>query len=610
MAAPSAPKTLMFAVIAVGAGLVAAVLSGLYLSARERQIAESMKRPDEQLVLAVTAKQSLPKGLRIKADMFNVESLPARYVHANAIAPKDFGAYEGHFLIETLPAGRPLLTNFLDRTFPVDFSDLVKQGRRGMTITVDEVNSIGGHIRAGNIVDLYVNIAAAAVGLQAEAQAQPTMATDGSPVPGDLQPTGASGPTDFILPVLQGVRVLATGEATYDETLDELMRPQRNPGRRFTNLTLDVSPQEGALLAAALDKGDPIALLRNRQDKGFAEFSTVTTFDLIQNAVTMQQQAAMREAAAKAGATVDANGNWVMADGTVIKKEDVVVGADGTVMTRGGKVLAAAGLKLNEKGEYVDASGRVIAAGDVVVNPDGTVTTKQELMAKAGYTVNENGDYVDASGRVIPKDDVVVNADGTVTTKQALMAQAGYTVNANGDYVDANGNVIPKDSIKVLANGSVVAADGTVLAGPKVTTTKDGFLVAADGTVMTADGKVVAGARVNEKGEVVTADGTVLSDPNLQIAADGTVRDSSGRVVDGVTLGGGAATLVAASGAAPAAGAPATGGAATQFDRMAETFLETEGGPAAAAGRRGIDLIVGGKGKDGVAPVSELPVLQ
>ncbi|MBZ0172550.1 MAG: Flp pilus assembly protein CpaB, partial [Phycisphaerales bacterium] len=440
MATANGTKTIVFLVAAVIFGVLAAVLSGWYLTSKKNALLASIAGPEsEQMVRVIAPKQDLPKGLRLKSTYFNVDSMPAQYVHPNAVRPEDFKSLvDGRFLTEPLPAGKPLLTNFVDDSFPIDFSDLVKLGRRAITVTVDEVSSIGGHIRPGNFVDIFVIIASSAVGLDTPAAA------------GAQQVAEQKGPSQFIVPVLQNVRVLATGEAAYDETLDELYRPQPSSGRRYTNLTLDVSPEEAALVATAVDTGDPVALLRNRQDKSFAGFTTVSAFDLVANAARMQQEAALREAAAASGAVINENGDWVMPDGTVVKKEDIVVGANGTVMTRGGKVLGAKGLRMNEDGQYIDENGQVVNPDDIVVQPDGTITTKAALMAKAGYTVNENGDFV-----------------------------------------DANGNVIKKEDVKVLANGTVMAADGTVISGPKVTRTKDGFLVDENGNVMAADGTVL-----------------------------------------------------------------------------------------------------------------------
>ena len=578
MASASGTKTGLIFILSVGFGIAAAVLSVLYLKNREAAIVSKLAGEKTEMVGVVVAKQDLHKGQKINTGDFAVREIPSTYVHSNAISGSEFGNYVGRFLVDDLNRGKPLLTSFINDTFPVDFSDLVKKGRRAITIQIDEPQSISGMLRPGNRIDLYVNIAtrvvgyntatAALTGLQ-NASLQEAAAAAGNAL---LQTAAGAKATEVIIPVMEDVLVLATGREAYDDNLDSLGQPQRRRGNTFTTVTLDVTPEQAAILSIADDKGDLIGVLRNRNDRGSADFTGVTALDLIAHVKQMQKEAAMREAAAAAGATIDENGNWVTADGKIIKKDDIVISENGTVTTKGGQLLAAEGIAVNDKGEYVDANGNVIPPDEIVYNADGTVTTKAEMMKAAGYTVNENGDYVDANGNVVKKEDVIVNPDGTVTSKDEIMKAAGYTVNENGDYVDANGNVVKKEDIKVLANGTVMTADGKVLSGPKVTVNKDGFIIAEDGTVMTADGKVLSGVTVNEKGEVIAADGSVLKDANLTVAADGTVRDSSGNVIAGVT-----------GSSLP----PGYGEAAPEIKIPDITGF--------------VALVIGGKGKDGVA---------
>ena len=547
----SGSKTLMLFIGAIGFGIAAAIFSVLYLQSREKAILASIKGEEQQMVSVVVANQDLSKGQKVQPGLFAIRSIPATYVHPNAVTPDQIESFYGRFLVENISRGKTLLTNFMNETFPVDFSDLIGKGRRAITIQVDEVQSISGLVRPGNKIDIYVNIPTKVSNYQDEAKsglppglqqaAQQVAGNLGANVPPEALAAASAAvvpkPSDVILPVLQDVRVLATGREAYDEHLDALHYPQRRTEFNFSSMTVDVSPEQAALLSIADDKGDLIAILRNRNDKNAADFTGITPFDLISNAREMKKQEAIRKAAEAAGATIDADGNWVTKDGEVIKKEDIRVSDNGTVSAKGGKMLASNGI-----------------------------------------SINKDGQYVDANGNVIPPDQIVVNPDGSITTKDAVMKAAGYTVNENGDYVDANGNVVKKDDVKILANGSVVSSDGKVLAGPKVKVTKDGFIIAEDGTVMTADGKVLKGVAVNENGEVVGPDGKVLKDSNLTVAADGTVRDSKGNIISGVS----GAEYVAAT--------------------------ETEETGVAPGLPNFISLIIGGASKDGVAKTNVLLV--
>ncbi len=495
MASPSGSKTGLILIAAIGFGIAAAFMSILYLKSREAAIVKSLAGEEQTMVAVVVAKQDLKKGQQISPAQFAVRELPREFVHSNAVVVNSFNNYVGRYLVEDMSAGNSLLTSFVDEAFPLDFSDLIKKGRRAMTIQVDTDANTAGMMRPGNRLDIYVNVGTRVVGFSKETASGDALAS------GDIQKAAlqlvgnvTATASDVVLPVLQDVLVLATGTDTYAEHLDALGQPQRRSSTNYNSITLDVTPEQAALLALAQDKGDLLGILRNRHDRGDAEFTGLTPLDLFSNATAMKKAAALRKAAKAAGATIDENGNWVTADGKVINKEDIIVSENGTVSTKGGQLLAADGI-----------------------------------------SVNENGEYVDADGNIIPADELIVNADGSVTSKDEMMKAAGYTINENGDYVDANGNIIKKEDVKILANGTVMTADGKVISGQNVTVNKDGFIIAADGTVMTADGKIRTGVTVNENGEVVGADGKVLRDANLTIAADGTVTDSSGNVITGVS---------------------------------------------------------------------------
>ncbi len=553
MAKNDGKKTLMLLMGAIGFGIAAAILSVLYLQSRERAILASIKGEDKEMAAVVVANQDLPKGQVVQAGLFAVRNIPVTYIHPNTVRPDQIESYYGRILTENITRGKPLLTNFMNETFPVDFSDLIDKGRRAITIQVDEVQSLAGLTRPGNKIDIFVNIPSKIAGYQSDSKSgglppelkQAALSAAASAgvseqaiAAGAEQLESSKTPADVILPVLQNIRVLSTGRDTYSEHLDELHYPQDRSGFNFTSMTIDVSPEQAALLKIAEDKGDLIAVLRNRNDTDMANFTGITAYDLIANAKEMQKQDAIRKAAEAAGASIDENGNWVTKDGAVINKEDLKISANGTVTASGGKLLASNGI-----------------------------------------STNKDGQYVDADGNVIPPDQVVVNADGSITTKDEVMKAAGYSVNENGDYVDKAGNVIKPDEVKVLANGSVVSNDGKVLDGPNVTVNKDGFIIADDGTVMTADGKVLNGVSINEKGEVVGSDGKVLKDSKLQVAADGTVRDSNGKILDGIS----GSDYVASS----------------ESDTISLAGIPDF-----------VSLIIGGASKDGVAKVATMPVQQ
>ena len=132
--------TLPMLIGAIGFGIVAALLSVLYLKAREREILESLKGPDERRVEVVVATSDLPRGTLVVPPNFAVREIPVTFVHSDVVYPQEFERYQGRSLTADLASGKPLLKSFLDETYPRDFSDTIPAGRRAITVTVDEVN--------------------------------------------------------------------------------------------------------------------------------------------------------------------------------------------------------------------------------------------------------------------------------------------------------------------------------------------------------------------------------------------------------------------------------------------------------------------------------------
>ena len=129
-------------------------------------------------------------------------------------------------------------------------------------------------------------------------------------------------PGDVIIPVLQSVRILATGKDPYIESLDHLRQPQLRTDANFTSIIVDVSPEQAALVSAAQDTGDILAILRNRNDESSASFTTISARDLFTNALKMAAEEKARAARTTTPAGVDQFGNLVDADGKkLIDKE-------------------------------------------------------------------------------------------------------------------------------------------------------------------------------------------------------------------------------------------------------------------------------------------------
>jgi pilus assembly protein CpaB len=496
-------KNLSLLAIALGLGAAGVGLSTLYLKARESDLIEAL-RPKSPPVAVVVASRDLVKGDKLDGSTLSVREIPSEYVDQNAVTPDQFANIEGEVIIQNLDSGKPLLHSFVGREFPLDFSDTIPEKRRAMTIQIDETNSFSGLLRPGNRVDIFVNV-------------PPDAAAEG----------GAKGGNE-IMPVLENVEVLATGRDSardYEEKV-RLLRvgyAEAMLDQGYTTITLNVTAKEAALLTLAMDKGDLLALLRNRKDIGGSGFTGITRESLKQQARELAAQSSLKARADqldKAGVFRGEDGLLRTQDGKVLANQDLVLGDDGRLMTKGGIDLSGRGLSLDANGNLVTADGKIVNPDELVVGADGSLMTKDGTIL--------GGSKTQSAGKLMAL------KDGTVVTENGI-ALAGAKLNAEGKLVLADGSVVNPEDVIIRADGTVMTRDGKVLEGVKAGKAMGDIKRDKDGNLVTADGTVITGATLSKDGKLVLADGTVVDPQDVIVGADGSLMTKDGKRLEGVT---------------------------------------------------------------------------
>jgi pilus assembly protein CpaB len=110
------------------------------------------------------------------------------------------------------------------------------------------------------------------------------------------------------------------------------------------------------------------------------------------------------------GATLNTDGQLVLADGTVVNPDDITIGADGSIIGKDGQALAG-----------VTA---IKTLGTLTENADGSVTTADGSVI-SGATLNDKGQLVLEDGTVVDPNDVKVLADGSIVSRTTGEAIAG-----------------------------------------------------------------------------------------------------------------------------------------------------------------------------------------
>lgn len=226
-------KTLVLALAGGILGVAASVMAYHYLEREETQLREQMQSKQSQDdILVVVAKANLAAGSEIGDGNMATRHVPKDYVYPETILPGNFDKVRGQTLVKALAKGQPLLSGYLSEGGVAGLSDKLKEGRRAVTINVDEVSSINGLIHPGDRIDLLFSGRG-----------------------------GANGSS--VVPLLQNLKVLATG-SQYAPTAAQ--PGQDKFGLVYSTLTLDVTPEEAARITLARELGVLTATLRGRND--------------------------------------------------------------------------------------------------------------------------------------------------------------------------------------------------------------------------------------------------------------------------------------------------------------------------------------------------------
>jgi pilus assembly protein CpaB len=184
-------------------GVVAAVAVQRYI--KDRMAALQPKAAQGPTVSVVVATGELTRGTRLDSSNVAVRKVPREWAHSQAIKPDDFERMEQAVLATNASRGEAILWSQLVGKPTPSFSTRLASGRRAVTVPVDEISSISGMVAPGDAIDLMA-------ALRQEGKVH-------------------------MLPVLQDVKVLATGTQVQPGKLAEDGKP-----RSFTTVTLDATP--------------------------------------------------------------------------------------------------------------------------------------------------------------------------------------------------------------------------------------------------------------------------------------------------------------------------------------------------------------------------------
>lgn len=143
--------------IALVLGSLAAWATKNYFIVKEQEIRAELSNSNVKMVDVVVATQELRKGDIVDETNMSVRSIRADVIPLDAIRPSQFNEVAGQMLLSEMSPGRPLISAYLPGFKTRQFSDLLQEGQRAVTIDINEENSTAGMLVPSDLVDLFLS---------------------------------------------------------------------------------------------------------------------------------------------------------------------------------------------------------------------------------------------------------------------------------------------------------------------------------------------------------------------------------------------------------------------------------------------------------------------
>ncbi len=249
-------RTLVVLAVAIVAGLAAVMLASTWLN---RQSSNGVAH------VAVAATE-VSLGQRISPEMIKIVDWPTGSVPHGAI--DDPGKIQGRVVRSGLQRGEPILeAKLAPQGTQGGLSAVIGEGRRAITVRVNDVIGVAGFALPGNYVDIIVNT-------QKDADRTNNKDQNISKI------------------VLERILVLAVAQ--------EVSRDETKP-RVVNAVTLEVTPDEAEKIDLARSVGNLSLVLRNQVDPGDTTTAGATKATLL--GLTETQKAAEKKVATAASST-------------------------------------------------------------------------------------------------------------------------------------------------------------------------------------------------------------------------------------------------------------------------------------------------------------------
>ncbi len=239
-------KQQIYLISGVMLSLVALFMIKVYLDqqrkAADQAAAARFKKMQASQTSVLVAKKDIPKGTIVDTDNFDTSIVPNQFVQPGAVTSLDRIA--GMITLVPIAKGEQVTLSKLTYLKQAGgLAEVTPPGKRAVTISIDNIASLAGMVKAGDYVDVIAMIP----------QAVPI---------GD----GKTATQLAVLPMFQNVLILAVGQETSaavrtDSRIKKETKQETNP-----LITLALTPQEASLIAFVQEQGKIRLTLRSPTD--------------------------------------------------------------------------------------------------------------------------------------------------------------------------------------------------------------------------------------------------------------------------------------------------------------------------------------------------------
>jgi pilus assembly protein CpaB len=239
------PRGTIFIVASVVAGLVATFAIHRYVSIKTTIPVAAT----QQVIIAAG---DISPGTALSSQLVKNVSWPLKVIPPKSAS--SMGEVEGRVVMVPIPQGNPILFSMLaPEGTAAGLSGILPDGKRALTVKVDEVAGVGGFIHPGDHVDVLVDL----------------------PIKDNTE--------HFSKTILHDISILTTGQI-WQQKGD-------NKPVVVNTVTLELTPHESEVLNLASNEGKIRLALRNPNNKTVAETEGVTTSFLLGGLVGKKEQA-------------------------------------------------------------------------------------------------------------------------------------------------------------------------------------------------------------------------------------------------------------------------------------------------------------------------------